>query len=436
MPRVAVLGAGASGLKAAFDLSRGGADVVVFEAEERTGGRVRTVEVAGEAVDFGAESFEAGVASKWIEEFTELLILPPDIEWISPYAKVREAAWWWPDGALVRTHSDQIAGTPAALRVEETFERNIEAGLDVAVATGVDLGDLAARYAYAVSGSGAFSEAIEPSFYSAQDRARNTSPGDDARPFVDGEPYGVGRLFGLYADCLASQPRVEIRVASRVDEITPQLDRGWTLRVDDDRDSFDALIVTASVDVITRPDFPLPRSIGQQVRAAFAGIELGAYTKLALHWPSATTALGKEAMLGFYVGQAGLPAWQVSKLRDSEVVLLALAGSRARDLDEPRTTQQAIDVVRAITGVDTRPTRAVISRWNSSPSFRGAYSYTKVGAGPARPGLQSSLLDLYAPVGLHFAGEAFSVPLYGSLEATWTTGADAAARCLRVLGLE
>ena len=424
-------------MKAAFDLARKRVEVVVFEANDRIGGRVRTLLVGGEYVDFGAESFEAGEQSKWIEEFTDLEILPDNVEWVSPFSEVRERAWFYPEGRLSTTLLDEIMILPSAAAVDRRFDENIASALDVAVAQGADLSTLEARFAFAVSGSGAFSESIEPTFYSAQDRARNDSAGQDARPFVGGRPYGVGRLFERYAVKLDELENVRIRPATRVVEISAQLERGWELRLaDTSHEAFDALVVTPSVSVLTRPEFPWPRTIREQVVAAFAGIELGAYTKVALHWPAAAAKFGKDAVFGFYMGPAGLPAWQVSKLANSEVILVALAGSRARDLSESRTVEQAIELIQLITKADRSPQQMLVSNWNSAAVFGGAYSFSRVGAGAARPGLQSALIEMYAPVGLFFAGEAFSLPLYGSLEATWYTGADAAERCLRFLGIE
>ena len=52
---VAIVGAGLAGLRAAAQLHRDGHAVVVVEARDRIGGRVRTEDVQGTRVDLGAQ---------------------------------------------------------------------------------------------------------------------------------------------------------------------------------------------------------------------------------------------------------------------------------------------------------------------------------------------------------------------------------------------
>ncbi len=57
MRKVIVVGAGIAGLIAAFEVSRAGYSVCVFEASENCGGLVSSISLAGLKVDSGAESF-------------------------------------------------------------------------------------------------------------------------------------------------------------------------------------------------------------------------------------------------------------------------------------------------------------------------------------------------------------------------------------------
>lgn len=70
--RVAVVGAGISGLVSAYVLSKAGVDVVLYEKEEYLGGHARTVTVDGHDLDLGfmvfnrVSHFTSFIFSYWV----------------------------------------------------------------------------------------------------------------------------------------------------------------------------------------------------------------------------------------------------------------------------------------------------------------------------------------------------------------------------------
>lgn len=436
MARVAIIGAGASGMKVAFDLADAGVEVDVFEAGDRVGGRARSVSVGDEVVDLGAEAFEAGEQSRWFVELRNRNALPKGIVLVDPFDGCDSQLYWYPEGKLKREEDvDAVLFKHGAREASAKFESNIEGAQDVAVAEGVNLASLQARLAFQVSSVSAFSESIEPSRYSAQDRSRNDSAAVDMRPFLEGKPFGVGNLFLEYGRVLGQQRGVKIRMVP-IKAIERRLEGGWTLRAGEFAgEPYDAVVLTVSVGALAHDELPLPHSVGEGLKAAFDGIELGGYSKVAFVWPAAAEQLGPAPARYFYVDRQATSAWQVTKLARSSALVVAVAGTTALDLTETQTIEMAADVVRLTLKPSADARQVVASNWHSNRLFHGAYSYSRAGAGAVRPALFDKLAESRA-LGLFLAGEALSLGLYGSLEATWYTGQAAAEQCVRYLGLQ
>jgi oxygen-dependent protoporphyrinogen oxidase len=105
---LAVVGGGISGLAAAWEARAQGARVVVLEASERPGGKLRTSQLAGVELDEAADAFLARVPEA-VELCDELGLAA---ELVSPATGV---AYVWLDGALRRLPADQLLGIPTDL---------------------------------------------------------------------------------------------------------------------------------------------------------------------------------------------------------------------------------------------------------------------------------------------------------------------------------
>jgi oxygen-dependent protoporphyrinogen oxidase len=105
---LAVVGGGISGLAAAWMGMQRGADVVVLEAADVPGGKLRTSPVAGIDIDEGADAFLARVPEA--VRLCRELGLGDDL--VSP---ATGTAYVWSDGALRRLPPEQILGVPTDL---------------------------------------------------------------------------------------------------------------------------------------------------------------------------------------------------------------------------------------------------------------------------------------------------------------------------------
>ena len=103
--KIAVVGAGITGLAAGYEAAKGGAEVVVYEAAERAGGRLLTTELAGQPVDEGADAFLARVP--WATELCQELGLGTEL--VSP---AQRAAFVYSRGALRALPQPNVLGVP------------------------------------------------------------------------------------------------------------------------------------------------------------------------------------------------------------------------------------------------------------------------------------------------------------------------------------
>ena len=103
--KVAVIGAGITGLAAGYEAAKTGTEVVVYEAAERAGGRLLTTELAGQPVDEGADAFLARVP--WAAELCQELGLGAEL--VSP---AQRAAFVYSRGALRTLPQPNVMGVP------------------------------------------------------------------------------------------------------------------------------------------------------------------------------------------------------------------------------------------------------------------------------------------------------------------------------------
>ena len=103
--RVAVVGAGITGLAAGYEAARAGAAVAVYEAADRAGGRILTSVLAGQPVDEGPDAFLARVP--WAVELCRELGLADDL--VSP---AQRSAFVYSRGALRSLPQPNVLGVP------------------------------------------------------------------------------------------------------------------------------------------------------------------------------------------------------------------------------------------------------------------------------------------------------------------------------------
>lgn len=103
--RVAVVGGGVSGLTTAYRLAAAGVDVTVFEASDRPGGKLGSVQVGDLRLEAGADSFVA--RKPWAVDLCRELGLAGEIVSVGA-----SGAYLWTDRGLVAFPKDAPFGIP------------------------------------------------------------------------------------------------------------------------------------------------------------------------------------------------------------------------------------------------------------------------------------------------------------------------------------
>lgn len=105
MTRIAVVGGGIAGLSAAWEATNAGAEVVVLEADERLGGKVRTVPFAGAHFEPAPDAFLAR-RPEAVQLCTELGL---EVQLVAP---TQGSSYVWARGALRRLPAGLVLGVP------------------------------------------------------------------------------------------------------------------------------------------------------------------------------------------------------------------------------------------------------------------------------------------------------------------------------------
>ncbi len=398
---LAVVGAGISGLAAAWEGLRRGARVMVLDAAPESGGKLRTSPFAGVALDEAADAFLARVPGA-VELCAELGITS---ELVAP---ATGAAFVFHDGALRRLPADQLLGVPTDLDAVAASgllspdgvaraRRDLDAP-DDRPPGGVDesVGDLVRRRL----GDEVLDRLVGPlvgSIYAGDcdhlslqvaaaqlAAARDRSPGDPSlvraaaalraqavetgRPVFLAPEGGMGRLVDALVDGIGDDLRTGAAVAG--------------LARDGDAWRLEPAGVTARAVVVATPAFaaaPLVTPHAPAAAEVLAAIEHASVTLVALAVPRAGIDRDLDGS-GFLVPRsAGLRltacSWVSSKWPhldvDPDVALLRASVGRAGDdramaLDDDALVAAVLADLKTTMGLRAAPTDVRVSRWPRS----------------------------------------------------------------------
>lgn len=415
-PTVVVVGAGITGLATAWQLSRArpAPRVVVLEADERLGGKIRTGSVAGTTVELGPDAFLARVP--WAVELCSELGLRPEL--VSPAAG---HAYLWTRGRLRRIPEGLVLGAPSDLRavarsgtvsplalaraaldlvlpatpvdgdrsvgdiITSRFGRGIQEWLVDPLVGGIHAGRsevlsaaATAPQLDAASRSGrSLLKALRAQAEAARAAAARSagSASGEAPPVFFTHPRGLGHVVEVLAGRLR-EDGVDIRTGTAVDAVE-RAGGGWTVH----STGGEGAALAADAVVVTTPAPATARLLGPvcpPAAAELGQIEHSTVAVLTLAYPSSALP-GPLEGTGFLVprpqGRLMTAAtWMSAKwahVASSDGVLIRVSAGRhrderARNLSDPELVAAATAELAEAMGLREEPSEAVVTRWNDA----------------------------------------------------------------------
>ncbi len=391
--RIAVVGAGISGLTAAWLLQRQGRDVVVFDGAERVGGKVWTRPLQGEPFDVGADAFLARQPD--FVELCEDLGLGHEL-----VAPATGQVWLWFRDGLRRLPPRTIMGIPSDLDALASTGVLSHVGLSRARAEGAlpppslaahedpplrpfvverwgdEVADrlvdplLSGVYAGDISKLGLRS--ATPVLAALVDEAarhhtplqsalttRRIAAASDNSPVFKTVEGGLGRV----VDTLVSRLD-DVRVGTPIDALE-RTGAGWQVA----GEGFDAVVVATPVDVAANLlEHHVPAAAG-----LLNEVVLASAVVVALAYPAGTRLPSGSGMLvprseGRFLKAATWSSQKWPHLADREGVVLRCSAGRVGDPDLASVSDaEIVGRVRSelaeAAGLEGPPDDVVVTRW-------------------------------------------------------------------------
>lgn len=413
---VIIIGAGAAGLIAAWEIIQTGKKVAIIEARDRIGGRIHTIydQNFSLPVEAGAEFLHGDLP------LTKLLLKKADVA----YAKVEGDIWRKEKNGLQK--SDFIED------YRDLNKKFKELTSDIPVADFINqylnepgYEDLKKSIKSYVEGYYA-ADTSRASTFALRDELKNSS----------NEQYRIESGYQTLVDFMRSeflQKGGTLYLSSPVTAINWQNDNVemiTTLK----RFTAKKIIITVPIGVLQSKQINFTPGIENKITAAKqAGY--GPVIKIVIQFKNIfwrdRALTGKETKkLGFLFSEEAVPTWWTQYPKELPILTGWLGGPRAekmKHLTDEEILKQAITSLTSIFNIDAitfnkKLVNWYVINWATDPFSLGAYSYQTVGGGATIKFLKEPIKNT-----LFFAGEGlYNGPKIGTVEAALTSGRETA----------
>lgn len=423
--QVVVIGAGMAGISTALTLQEAGYGVVVLEASNRVGGRIRTDRSLGVPLELGAARLR-GFKKNPVMPFVEAAGLEHvDFEWNNLHGVAS-------DGTELDEEKLSKAKSDLIRLVARAVIRNLGRNKDATVAEIIEheksLRDLTVE------------EERILHFSLASAEIGNGSPFSETswKYLRDFEAYGGEEQFvisGFDALPKSMAATLDIRFNQKVEAIDYSGDR-VRVTTRDTTFSSEFVVVTVSLGVLQSNAVTFIPELPENKQVAIERMGMGNLSKVGLRFPKPFWPVDRHALVHGTDTFGEYPTFINMMRYTNEPVLLAMIPQSYRnaleDLPDKMIAREAHAVLQGMYGTNIpAPTGLVRSSWQNDPLFRGSFSYNKIGAeGADRDDLARSMANK-----VFFAGEATHRKKYGSVGGAYHSGERAAREILQATRL-
>jgi len=396
-----VVGAGVSGLTAARLLARNGRRVVVLEARDRVGGRLWTQRTEGHATDLGA-SWIHGIDDNPLYDLVRALGMRTVEFTVGSYqARSRPIAYFGPSGERL----DEEQTTAFVGDVEDVDEQLARA--IASAAPGASYADVVEETLRGLAWPADRTERVREFLRHRSEEQYGVWYADlDAHGLDDDTVDGDEVVFPGGYDVLATRlsEGLDVRLEHEVTRV--EWGRGVVVAVAEQEFLADQAVLTVPVGVLKSGELRIEPPLPQSHAVALAGLEMNAFEKVFLRFPSRFWDENVYAIR--QQGKAGewWHSWyDLTGLHGVPTLLTFAAGpcaSAIRDWSAGRVAASVLEALRRVYGDRVEePESVVVTDWQHDRFARGSYAYLKVGASPEDHD------RLAVPIGgvLHLAGE-------------------------------
>lgn len=392
---VLVIGAGAAGLAAGYEVQNAGHNVIVLEARDRIGGRVWSDRRDNEqSVDLGA-AWIHGINGNPAQELAQqqgLETTPTDYD--NLVLKQDPNASQLTTSELVTIIN--ILNDKLTEGTSDSQNTPVKTLIDQAANENSEFDPQHFDFVANVQIEQEFAAPIEELAVYALEEGQDTFSGGDVM-----FPGGYDQIFNTMVSAL------DIRLQQIVTEVNYSDDEVMVTTSDNTLYAADKVIVTVPLGVLKRGSIRFEPALPQAKLDAIDALGMGVFNKVYLGFPHVFWEADRDLLAYHSQSMRLWPSMFNLYKQYGDIALIAISTAleaiEVEAISDEQIVFELMTILRELYGDDIpQPNDVRITRWAQDPFSYGSYSFMKVGAD------SQSRRDLAQSVGdkLYFAGEA------------------------------